>query len=106
MSGRVLDGAGKSIDAGYVLLLSADPARRQPGLSGVKTTRPKADGSFTLGSVRAGEYISIVAVRPESLMYLAFPDAAGLERVAQAGERIVLVESEKREIDLRVTKPQ
>ncbi len=61
VSGRVLDGAGKGIDAGYVLLFSADPARRQFGLSSVKTTRPKADGSFTLGTVRAGEYV-IVAV--------------------------------------------
>ena len=104
VSGRVLDGAGKSIDAGYVLLFSANPARRQFGHSSVKTTRPKADGSFTLGSVRAGEYL-IVAVTPESLMYLQVPDAAGLERAAQAGERIVLVESEKRGSTSRVTKP-
>ncbi len=105
VSGRVLDAAGKGTSAGYILLISADPARRRSGVGLVKTARPKSDGAFTLGAVRAGEYI-IVASTGEFLAYAPFPDADALERVAQAGERLVLVESEKREIDLRVVKPQ
>ncbi len=96
VGGRVLDAAGKGTDAAYIWLVSADPLRRQFGLGTVKTTRPKPDGSFTVGAVRAGEYV-IIATTPETAKYLSLPDVDALERVVQAGERIVLVEGEKRD---------
>ena len=72
----------------------------------MKTAIAKPDGSFSLGPVRAGAYVD--RRRPiESPVSVSFPDSEEeLERVFQAGERIVLVEGEKREIDVRIVKPQ
>ena len=105
VSGRVLDPAGKKASAAYALLISTDPLKRRSGLGIVKTAIAKPDGSFSLGPVRAGAYV-IVAGPIESPVSVSFPESEELERVFQAGERIVLVEGEKREIDLRIVKPQ
>ena len=104
VSGRVLDPTGAGSARGYVLLMMADPARRQFGQGTVKTTRSKFDGSFTLDAVRPGEYV-ILAVTAATVNNLPLNEPEDLERVARAGERIVLVENEKREIRLRVVTP-
>ena len=103
VSGRVLDVAGNGTEAGYVLLISADPARRRSGLGMVTTAEPKTDGAFTLGPVRQGEYV-VLAASGEAMMHLSYPDGESLERFVHEGERIILVENEKRSIDLRVVK--
>jgi hypothetical protein len=105
VSGRILDAAGKIVSGGFAMLISADPIRRRSGVGIVGVAGQKSDGSFTLRPVRAGEYV-IAAAISESPMFLAFPGGEALERLAQVGERIVLAENEKREIDLRVVKPQ
>ena len=48
----------------------------------------------------------IVAGPIESPVSVSFPESEELERVFQAGERIVLAEGEKREVDVRIVKPQ
>jgi hypothetical protein len=68
---------------------------------------PKADGTSTIGPVRAGEY-AIAAVTGMSLAKLFEPSARAevAARITKAGERIILVENEKHSIDLRITKLQ
>ena len=75
-----------------------------PGLAAIP---PKADGTFTIGPVRAGEYI-VAAVTGMSSAKLFEPSARAeiAARLAKAGERIILVENEKYSIDLRITKLQ
>jgi len=104
VSGRLFDAAGKRVPAGYAMLISADPVRRRSGLGLVSLTLAESDGSFVLGAVRAGEYI-VAARIVESPLFLLYPNEDELERIVQVGERIVLAEGEKREIDLRVVKP-
>jgi hypothetical protein len=105
VSGRVLDAAGKNASAAYALLISTDPLKRQSGLGIVKRAMVKPDGSFTLGPVRAGEYV-LAAGAIESPTLLSFPDGDDLESVAESGERITLAEGEKRQLDVRLAKPR
>ena len=104
VSGRVLDAAGKATQEAVVVLLAADPSKRRSIGRAVSMATLKAEGTFSLAPVRAGEYI-IVALSGNAMMSLAFEDPEKLERAASLGDRIVLVENEKREIDLRVVKP-
>ena len=87
-------------------LLPADVTRWRP-FPGMPAITPKADGTFTIGPVRAGEYV-IAAVTGLSMARLFDPSARAdiAERIAKAGERIVLVENDKHSIDLRITKLQ
>ena len=105
VDGRVLDAAGKATQAGYVVLTSADPARRRLGTGIVQTASPSPDGTYSLGPVRAGEYV-LFAVSGEAMMHLSMPepDEDALDRAAHSGERVVLVENEKRTVDLRLLK--
>ena len=106
VTGRVLGDDGKeSLDAS-VVLLPADVSRWRP-FPGLAAIPPKADGTFTIGPVRAGEYI-VAAVTGMSSAKLFEPSARAeiAARLAKAGERIILVENEKYSIDLRITKLQ
>jgi hypothetical protein len=105
VSGRVLDDAGKAMQEGVVALLAGDPSKRRSIGRAVSTATLKAEGTFSLAAVRAGEYI-IVALSGNAIMHVVMEEPEKLERAASLGERIVLVENEKREIDLRVVKPQ
>jgi hypothetical protein len=69
---------------------------------GTPAITPKADGTFTIGPVRAGEYV-IAAVTGMSMASLFEPSARAeiAERIAKGGERLVLVENDKHSIDLR-----
>jgi hypothetical protein len=106
LTGRVLGDDGKESSEASVVLLPADVSRWRP-FPGLPAIVPKADGTFTIGPVRAGEYI-VAAVTGLSTTKLF--DAAArtelAERIAKAGERIILVEDEKHAIDLRITKLQ
>ena len=106
ITGRVLGDDGKDSPDAYVVLLPADVTRWRP-FPGLPAITPKADGTFTIGPVRAGEYV-IAAVTGLSMARLFEPSARTdiAERIVKAGERVVLVENDKHSIDLRITKLQ
>ena len=106
VTGRVLGDDGKESPDASVVLLPADVSRWRP-FPGLPAITPKADGTFTIGPLRAGEYI-VAAVIGMSMTKLFDPSARAevAERIAKAGERIILRENEKRSIDLRITKLQ
>jgi protocatechuate 3,4-dioxygenase beta subunit len=106
VTGRVLGDDGKESPDAYVVMLPGDVSRWRP-FPGTPTITPKADGTFTIGPVRAGEYV-IAAVTGMSMARLFEPSARAeiAERIAKGGERIVLVENDKHSIDLRITKLQ
>ena len=106
VTGRVLGDDDKASSDASVVLLPADVSRWRPfpGLPAIPT---KSDGTFTIGPVRAGEYI-VAAVTGMSMTKLLEPSARAevAERIAKAGERITLVENGKHSIDLRIAKLQ
>jgi hypothetical protein len=104
VTGRVLNDDGTESPDASVVVLPGDVSRWRP-IPGLPPIPPNADGTFTVGPMRAGEYI-VAAVTGLSTAQLIDPSgrAAIAARIAKAGERIVLVESEKRSIELRVTK--
>ena len=106
ITGRVLSDDGKAPSDASVVMLPGDVARWRP-FPGRPTITPKADGTFTIGPVRAGEYV-MAAVTGLSMARLFDPSARAeiAERIAKDGERIVLVENGKHSIDLRITKLQ
>jgi protocatechuate 3,4-dioxygenase beta subunit len=106
VTGRVLGNDGTPSPDAYVVLLPADVTRWRP-IPGSPLIPPKADGTFTIGPVRAGEYI-VAAVIGISTPRLIEPSARAeiAERIARAGERIILVENDKRSIDVRIVKLQ
>ena len=72
-----------------------------------RRSHPRRTGRSPSDPVRAGEYV-IAAVTGLSMARLFEPSARAeiAERIAKAGERIVLVENDKHSIDLRITKLQ
>jgi hypothetical protein len=104
VTGRVLGDDGKATSEAFVVLLPADVSRWRP-FPGSPTISPKADGTFSIGPVRAGEYV-VAAVAGLSMASLFEPSARAeiAERIVKAGERIVLVENDKHSIDLRIAK--
>jgi len=106
VTGRVLGDDDKPSSEASVVLLPADLSRWRP-FPGWPAMPTKADGTFTIGPVRAGEYI-VAAVAGMSMMKLFEPSARAefAERMSKAGEHIILVENEKHSIDLRLVKLQ
>ena len=104
VTGRVLADDGRDSSDAFVVLLPADVSRWRP-FPGLPAITPKADGTFAIGPVRAGEYI-VAAVTGLSMPKLFDPSGrAGIaERIAKAGERLILIENGKHSIDLRITK--
>ena len=106
VTGRVLDDNGKESPDALVVLLPAEVSRWRP-FPGTPAIAPRSDGTFTIGPVRAGEYV-VAAVTGMSMARLFDPSARAeiAERIVRAGERIVLVENDKHSVDLRITKLQ
>jgi Carboxypeptidase regulatory-like domain len=106
VTGRVLGDDDKPSSEASVVLLPADLSRWRP-FPGWPAMPTKADGTFTIGPVRAGEYI-LAAVTGISMTKLLEPSARAefAERIAKNGERIILVENEKHAIELRIAKLQ
>ena len=104
VTGRVLSEDGSELADLSVLLLPADVSRWRP-MPGLPAIPPKADGTFTIGPVRAGDYI-LAAVTGMSMAKLFEPSARAdmAARIAKAGTRLTLVENQKHAIELRVTK--
>jgi protocatechuate 3,4-dioxygenase beta subunit len=106
VTGRVLGDDGKPSPDAYVLMLPTDLTRWRP-VPGSPLITPKSDGTFTIGPVRAGEYIVAAAIGISTQKLLDPAVRADIaERLAKAGERIVLVENDKRSVDVRITKLQ
>jgi hypothetical protein len=106
VTGRVLGDGGKETPDAYIVMLPGEVSRWRP-FPGTPAIIPKADGTFTIGPVRAGEYV-IAAVTGLPMARLFDPSARAeiAERIAKGGQRIVLVENDKHAIDLRITKLQ
>jgi Carboxypeptidase regulatory-like domain len=101
LSGRVLDDGGNPV-RGRVLMIPADRALwlafQFPRIvSGAERT-----GAFAFRAERAGEYV-VVAVDPAEVLPQRM-SAAFFERILKAGQTITLSESERRTVDLRITK--
>lgn len=99
ISGRVIDSAGNPAASARVVLFPADQAR-----SGVRSLRSSAtvrdDGSFTLPSRPAGDYL-VIAMSGED--YDSLGDEFPYSRIAPLAERVTLHEHERRVLDLRLT---
>jgi len=104
VTGRVLSDDGTEPTDVSVVLLPADVSRWRP-TPGLPAIPPKADGTFTIGPVRAGEYI-LAAVTGMSMAKLFEPSGKAdmAARIARAGTRLTLVENQKHAIELRITK--
>ena len=104
VTGRVLDDDGKESPDAYVVMLPADVSRWRP-YPGTPAITPKSDGTFTIGPVRAGEYVvAAVTGLPMSRLFEPSARAEIADRIVKAGERIVLIANDKHSIDLRITK--
>jgi hypothetical protein len=106
VTGQVLGEDGKASSDAPVVLLPADVSQWQPfpGLPAIPT---KSDGTFSIGPVRAGEYIVAAVIGlPMTKLFDPSGRAEVAERIAKAGERIILVENERRSIELRTVKLQ
>ena len=106
VTGRVLGDDGKESPDAYVVMMPADVSRWR-AVPGTPAITPKTDGTFTIGPVRAGEYV-VAAVTGISMAKLFDPAARAeiAERLVRAGERIILVENDRRVVDLRIAKLQ
>jgi protocatechuate 3,4-dioxygenase beta subunit len=109
IAGRVTNEKGEPVPEATLLLVPADPARRRVALNPMmfSGTAPKADGSFQIGPVRAGEYM-LAAVSQEDVPR---PGPIGVdpefyERLSRVAQRVTLAESEQQTLDIRVTKIQ
>ena len=107
ISGRVTNDKGEPAADAMLLLVPADPARRRSAWNPIMFggAAPKADGSYQIGPVRAGEYM-LAAVSQEDLPRPGpgGPDPEFYERLSRVAQRITLAESEQQTLDLRVTK--
>ena len=99
LTGRVVDGSGQPVRAARVFVFPSDPERRRRGLSGETTSDD--GGSFTIGSLRAAEYL-VIAVHEEDAP--RFDDRTDFEALARTAERVSLYEGEQRSVTLQIVK--
>ena len=92
---RPVDSEGRARPDGLVLLLPADPAKRNTFWTSLPFPRPGGGEQKT----RPGDYL-VVAV---SILDRSMSGPAAIERLAKLGRRITLVEGERLEIDLPVS---
>jgi hypothetical protein len=98
VSGRATRDDGQPSIGGVAVMFSADPAHWN--WSEPTTSRLSADGTFTLGPRRAGDYFVVAldsdrVVREGSTREL-------FARLSRVAERITLTENEQRTLDLRI----
>ena len=99
LSGRVLDDAGNPVTQASVVRFPADPARWK-NLPGFAFGAASRNGTYRLSQLPAGEYF-VVALPAGAPRELVFPE--DYERLAAVGERITLLENDRRIGDLRLT---
>ena len=103
VSGRVTDERGNPAPEARVVLVPADPARWKVLTTMTGGAVPKADGTYQAGPVRAGDYL-LAAIEPDEFPRMRPDSTEFFERIAKVAERISLVESDQRTVDLRLTK--
>lgn len=103
LSGRTLDDSGHPTEDALVVLMHADPTRRDGRT--VRSSQAGPDGAFKIGPVRAGEYL-IVAVTNADEMIGPRSTAKFVERAAAVADRITLAENEELVVQLRVVRVQ
>ena len=84
-----------------VLLLSADRNQWTASAGVVAQAAVRADGSFTVGPVVAGEYL-ILATTPQTFVEILRDPKTSLERVATGAVTIFLAENERQALTLYV----
>ena len=95
ISGRVIDTSGNAVPRAVVLHFPADPARRK-AFTDWRAAPLSADGTYRV-TVPAGEYL-LAAMPFEVFTTWTMPD--DIERLAAVGERVTVVDNERRTADL------
>jgi len=98
VSGRATRDDGQPSIGGVAVMFSADPAHWN--WSEPTTSRLSADGTFTLGPRRAGDYF-VVALDSDQVVREGSTREL-FARLARVAERITLTENEQRTLDLRI----
>jgi protocatechuate 3,4-dioxygenase beta subunit len=103
LSGRVLDERGNPAVSARVHLFPADRARWEGWLRGA--ARSDASGAFRVRNLVDGDYFltAISANDQEAIASAMASSPTSYERLSTIAERITLLESDHRVIDLRVT---
>ena len=96
LAGRVAGAPGSSAADYHVVLFSADRVR-WTGATPTGTV-PNADGTFTIGPVRAGDYL-VALVGPDDLSLLDGTTAV-YERLARIAQPVTLGDDEHKQIEL------
>lgn len=105
IEGRVTDDGGTPVSqlAFSVVAIPASEALRYPSSRYLKMGRASTDGSFRIAGLPPGEYLVGAVRRIEALINIvptSDPDA--LELVSARGQRVTVVERERRTLDLRL----
>lgn len=97
-TGRVTAADGRPATSGRVIIFPADPARRQapPGEGAAAVSK---DGRFSLQPRRAGHYLVVAVPDTQGPM---FRDPKYFDVLARYADRVVLLEGDRRELDLRM----
>jgi hypothetical protein len=96
LTGRVVPKKGESAADYRVMLLPVEPDRwHAVSSAGVAMTRP--DGGYSLGPVRAGEYLVVVAGVGDLLLS---DDPSAFEGLAKGAPRVTLAEDDRKQLEL------
>jgi hypothetical protein len=101
VTGRVLDDSGNPV-RGRVLMVPADRARWLALGQATSVASIAGTGAFVLPPQRPGEYAALAIDATEALPLSQ--NAAFFERIVKSGQRLSLTESDRRTVDLRITK--
>lgn len=100
LTGTVTDGDGRRADDVVILVFAADPARWRTAAAVTVRLLVPPKGPYTVGPLRAGEYLVVAVNGDDAEAQAADPET--LEALARIVERVVLAESERRALDLRI----
>jgi len=100
VTGRVLDDEGRRAGDSVVVLFSADRRLWRTGRAIAVRLLVPPKGPYTVGPVRPGEYFIVAVSGEDREAYAGEPEM--LETLARTAERVILVEHERRPLDLRI----
>jgi hypothetical protein len=106
ITGRVELAATTSRPNGIVLLMPADPARREPSAGTVFSAAIDVDGSFRLPPVRPGEYVIVAVDGDDAPVGSMLREPGAYDRLAAVAEPIALGQDDRRSIVLKLVKPR
>ena len=97
LTGRVIPAAGAEA-SDYRVVLSPAERERWSAMSLAGAAMPKPDGTFSLGPVRAGDYL-IALVRSDDMPVFG-STTNGMELIAKIAQRVTLLEDDRQQIEL------